>query len=110
MRIISVIKKDILEGIRNYRFLIILAVFAFFAILNPVMSKYVLPELLKSQFQGISQEMMSAMVDMSQTGSIRSYLGDIYEMGMLIIIFVLCRITSYNVCYTKLLRHIIQKL
>jgi len=67
------IKKELIEGIRTYKFLIILVIFMFFALLNPVLSKMVLPEVLKSQFSGMGDEMLNQMVISSQRDCMRSY-------------------------------------
>ncbi|MBN2853108.1 MAG: hypothetical protein JXQ23_10280 [Clostridia bacterium] len=82
-------KKEILDGVRNYRFLIIFFALLFFAVLDPVMTKYILPEILKSQFDGMTPEMMAQMVDMTQRGAIVSYLGDAKEISSIVIVFVL---------------------
>lgn len=85
----SMIKKEILEGVRNYRFLTIFFALLFFAVLDPVMTKYILPEILKSQFDGMTADMMAQMVDMTQRGAIVSYLGDAKEISSIVIVFVL---------------------
>lgn len=82
------IKKEILEGIRTYRFLSILVVLTFFSILNPVMNKMILPEILKSQFEGIEEEMLSQMIISNQTDCLRAFMGDIFEIGTLVIVLV----------------------
>lgn len=94
---ISIIKKDIKDGIRNYKFLIIFIAFIFFAMLDPIMNKYIMPEVIKSQFPGITDEIMKEMVDMTQLGSIKAYISDVYEMVLLIIVFSLCGVISKEI-------------
>lgn len=90
MSMISTLKKDFKDGIRNYRFLIIFAGFMFFALLTPIMNKMVLPELLKSQFPGMGEESLKSMLVNTQIGNIRGYMGDIFEIGMIIVSFTFC--------------------
>ncbi|MBN1624390.1 MAG: hypothetical protein JXN10_05400 [Clostridia bacterium] len=90
MSMTSTLKKDFMDGIRNYKFLIIFAGFMFFALLTPIMNKLVLPGLLKSQFPGMDQETMNSMLVTTQIGNIRGYLGDIFEIGMIIVSFTFC--------------------
>lgn len=97
MTILSTFKKDILEGMRNYKFLIIFAGLLFFALLDPVMNKYILPEILQGQFPGITPEMLNDMIDSTQRGAIRAYLGDIYEIGTIILVFTLCGLVSREI-------------
>lgn len=94
---ISVIKKDFLDGIRNNKFIIIFAVFLFFAMFDPIMVKYILPEIIKSQFPGITPEMINDMVDMTQKGAIRTYMSNVYQIGNLVVIFTLCGITAREI-------------
>lgn len=94
---ISMIKKEMLDGIRNYKFIVIFAVFLLFAMFDPIMTRYILPEILKSQFPGITPEMLNDMVDMTQRGAIRAYMSDIYEIGILVISFLLCGITAREI-------------
>ena len=66
------INKEIKYALRNSRFLILIIGFIFFAILTPVMTRLVLPEVLKSQFPGMSEQELKGMLDMTQLGCIRS--------------------------------------
>ena len=71
------IKKEVLEGIRTYKFLILIAGILFFAVLDPVVMK-LLPEILKNQLGGLD---VSAMVDFSQRGVMNSHLKNIFQMS-----------------------------
>jgi ABC-2 type transport system permease protein len=79
------IVKEIIEGIRTYRFLIIGAIFLFFAIFDPVTIK-LLPLILGSQMPGVD---MSGMFSFSQTAAFEGFLGDLYEIGTLVVCLVL---------------------
>ncbi len=88
------IKKEILEGTRTYKFIIILAVFMFFALMNPVLNKMVLPEVLKSKPLGVDDETLSQMVISSQRDCVLSYLGDVFEIATLVIVLLLSSIVA----------------
>lgn len=89
--------KEIRNGSRNSRFLIILAGFFFFALSTPVMTKIILPQILKSQMPGLPEEVMKTMFDMSQIGSLQSYMGDVFEIGSLIVAFTLCGLLAQEI-------------
>lgn len=93
----SIIKKEFIDGKRNFKFLVIFAGFLFFAIFDPIMNKFVLPQMLKSQFPGITPELMNEMVDMTQRGSLRAYIGDVYQIGLLILVFTLCGLMAKEI-------------
>ena len=84
------IKKELIYSLRSNRLLIVCATFLFFGILTPLMTKVFLPAIFRSQFPGITDVIMAEMIDMSQTGSLRSFFNDMFEMGTLIITFSLC--------------------
>lgn len=88
------IKKEIIEGIRTYRFLIIMAIFLFFALMNPILNKLVLPEVLKSQFNGISEDMLSQMIVTSQRECVRGYLTDVFEIATIVVVLTLSAIIA----------------
>lgn len=88
------IKKEIIEGIRTYRFLIIMAIFLFFALMNPILNKLVLPEVLKSQFNGISEDMLSQMIVTSQRDCVRGYLTDVFEIATIVVVLTLSAIIA----------------
>lgn len=91
------IVKEIRYGVRNSRFLILMAAFAFFAVLTPVMMKVILPMMLKSQFPGMTEQTLVEMVDMTQLGCIRSYMGDVFEIGSIIVAFTLCGLIAQEI-------------
>lgn len=69
------LKKEILEGARSYRFLIIGVAMAFFAFLDPLMLK-LLPFIMKAQ-TGVD---MSALITASRDFAFESFLSDLYEI------------------------------
>jgi ABC-type transport system involved in multi-copper enzyme maturation permease subunit len=91
------ILKEIKYGLRNNRFLILAASFLFFAVLTPVMMKVILPEVLKSQFPNMSEQELSGMMSMTQLDSIRSYMGDVFEVGSVIVAFTLCGLLAQEI-------------
>ncbi len=91
---IKEIKKEWLFAIRNGRLFILLMSFMFLAILTPVMLKVILPEILKWQFPTISPADLSAMINASHLTSIQGYMSDVFELGLIIIVFSLCGILA----------------
>jgi ABC-2 type transport system permease protein len=77
--------KEILEGIRTYRFLIMGAIILFLAFFDPVTLK-VLPLILSSQMPGAD---LSSLVSLSQTAAFEGFLGDLFEIGTLVVCLVL---------------------
>lgn len=95
----SVIKKELLYALRSGRIIILLVSFLFFALLTPVMLKVVLPQVLSSQFGGEAAQAqdVSGMMDMTQLGCIQSYMGDVFEIGIIIISFTLCGLLASEI-------------
>lgn len=91
------IVKELRYGLRNSRFLILMAGFLFFAILTPVMLKLILPAILQSQMPGLTEETLNMIIDQSQLGSIRSYMGDVFEIGSIIVAFSLCGLIAQEI-------------
>ena len=97
MDIKAIMKKEILEGLRNYRFLILFIGVLFFAIFDPLMNKLVLPEVLKSQFPNMPEEVMREMLITTQVANIRGYMGSVYQISTLIITFTLSGIIAQEI-------------
>lgn len=89
--------KEIRYGLRNSRFLILFVSILFLAISAPVMNKVFLPMLMKSQLPGITAETLGQILDMTQLGSMRSYMGDVFEIGTIIIVFTLCGLLAQEI-------------
>ena len=97
MDIKAIIKKEVLEGLRNYRFLILLVGVLFFAIFDPLMNKLVLPEVLKNQFPNMPEEVMGEMLITTQVANIRGYMGSVYQISTLIAAFTLSGIIAQEI-------------
>ena len=93
----ALIKKETLDGMRNYRFLIIFAAVIFFAIFDPIMNKLVLPEVLKSQFPNMPAEVMQEMLVTTQVANIRGYMNNVYQISSLVIAFALSGIVAQEI-------------
>lgn len=91
------IKKEFKYALRSGKLLILMASFMFFAVLTPLMLKVILPEILKSQLAGRSTQELSAMMNMSQLGCIQSYMGDVFEIGSIIVAFTLCGLIAQEI-------------
>lgn len=83
------VKKEVLHGIRTYRFLLIACVLLFFAFIDPMLQKFILPNVLMSQFGEMDQSMMDQMLVTTQRECIRAYYTNIYQIGTLVIALVL---------------------
>lgn len=90
-------KKELLFGLRNHKFLIIIATFLFFAFSIPVMVKYLLPSVLRSQFPGMSDADLAMMIDISQMGSMTNYMENVFEIGLLVIGFSLAGLIAQEI-------------
>jgi ABC-2 type transport system permease protein len=89
-------QKELRYGLRESKFLILAAGFLFFALMTPVMTK-LMPEIMKSQFPDMPAEAVEAMMDRSQLGCVQSYMGDVFEIGTIIVVFTLCGILSQEI-------------
>jgi hypothetical protein len=95
----SVIYKELQYALRSGRIFILSISFLFFALLTPVMLKVVLPQILSSQFAGETAQAqnISSIMDMTQLGCIQSYMGDVFEIGIIIISFTLCGLLASEI-------------
>ena len=91
---IKELKKEWLFAIRNGRLFILLMSFLFLAILTPIMLKVILPEILKWQFPSFSPEDLSMMINASHLTSVQGFMSDVFELGLIIIVFSLCGILA----------------
>lgn len=89
------IAKEFRYGLRQSRFLILAAVFLFFALSAPVMMKVILPAILKSQFQ--NSDALKGLMEVSQIGCMCSYMGDVFEIGTIAVAFTLCGIMGQEI-------------
>lgn len=89
--------KEIKVGIRSGRFLILLASLLFYALLTPILLTTVLPKILASQFEGPEAEALLAALGTDQTAIMGSYVGDVYEIGTILVTFVLCGLIAQEI-------------
>lgn len=82
--------KEIKVGMRSGKFLILLAGLVFYALLTPVMLTTILPKVLASQLEGEAAALLLETMAIDQAATMASYLGDIYEIGTILVTFVLC--------------------
>jgi ABC-2 type transport system permease protein len=86
------IRKEIYEGIKTHKFLIIAIGILFFALVDPVMLKLT-PMILESQFGTADPNLMKGL-DLSQKGVLIKYAGDLFQLGTLITAFTLAGMVS----------------
>ncbi len=80
------LQKELRYALRSGRILILFASLLFLALLTPIMLKVVLPQVLGGQ--------VSDLMTMTQLDCIQSYLGDVFEIGGIVIAFTLCGLTA----------------
>jgi hypothetical protein len=84
------LSKEVLEGFRTHKFLILAVGIMFFAFLDPIMLK-LMPLILKSQMGDID---FSAMIDLSQQTAMANFSGDLFQLSTLIIVLTLMGIVT----------------
>lgn len=89
--------KEVRYGLRNNRFLILAAFMIFFSIATPVMFVVVLPRVMMSQMPGMTMETLGQLMDMTQRGVLQSYMGDMFEIGSLVIALTLCGLLAQEI-------------
>jgi ABC-2 type transport system permease protein len=77
-------RKEMLEGARSYRFLVLGIAVAFFAFLDPMMLK-LLPLIMKAQVGAD----LSSLIPASRDFAFESFLGDLFEILSLVVCVVL---------------------
>ncbi|HHT91867.1 MAG: hypothetical protein QM451_09000 [Bacillota bacterium] len=93
----SELHKEALSALRSGRILILMASFLFLALLTPTMLKIVLPKVLGSRIAGDASQEIHEIMNMTQLGCIRSYVGHVFEIGSLIVAFTLCGLTASEI-------------
>lgn len=91
------IKKELIESLRQYKFLIIAAGIILFAIFDPVMLK-MLPLILKSQ----SNLDLSSIIVINKNYCFQNYIKDLFQIGLMFIIFTSCTSLSEEISGQKL--------
>ncbi len=82
--------KEVLEGIRTHKFLILAVGIMFFAFLDPIMLK-LMPVILKSQMGDID---FSAMIDLSQKTAMANFSNDLFQLSTFVIVLTLMGVVS----------------
>lgn len=77
-------KKEALESARQYRYLILLVGVVLFAIATPIMLK-LLPKLIEGQLNAD----LSTLFAVDKRSAIQSYIGDLFEIGYIVVILAL---------------------
>ncbi len=83
-------KKEMIEGSRSYKFLILAIGILFFAVLDPVTMK-LLPVILKGQFGALD---FGSLIDISQRGVMASHVKNLFQLSTLVICFTLMGIIA----------------
>lgn len=76
------VKKEIIEGMRTKKFLVLAIGVLFFALSDPIMLK-LMPEILKNEMQGAD---LSMLFELSQKAALDSYTSNLFQLSTLIIV------------------------
>ncbi|MBS4535330.1 hypothetical protein GOQ29_06825 [Clostridium sp. D2Q-14] len=87
------IKKEYMEGIRNFKFLIIALGIILFALLDPLMLK-LLPHILENQAPGMD---LSQLANYTQEGAIQNYMQNLFQISNLVIVLTLMGLLSEEI-------------
>jgi ABC-2 type transport system permease protein len=88
------IKKEIMEGIKTHKFLIVAIGILFFAIADPVFLRLT-PMILKSQFGGTDPDILEKFgIELSQLRGILNYANSLFQLGTLVTAFALAGLIS----------------
>jgi ABC-2 type transport system permease protein len=90
-------KKEILESIRQYKYIMLAAGILLFALLDPLLLK-ALPDILKNQLPAD----ISALFVTTQKTAVQSYIKQLNQVGMLFVIFVFSGTLSDEIYNQKL--------
>lgn len=91
------LKKEILESVRQYKYIMLAAGIIIFALLDPIMLK-MLPSLLKGQLPAG----LSALFVVTQKSAVQSYIKELNQIGLLFVIFVFSGTLSEEISNQKL--------
>jgi len=95
-------KKEILESITQYKYIILAVSFLFFAISDPIMVK-LLPEILKSQLTQGSGDINALLPPITQLTGMQNYIKNLFQIVTLVIIFTTCSGLSDEITTEKLI-------
>lgn len=91
------IKKEWLFASRSGRLFILIMSFLFLAVLTPIMLKVLIPEIFRMQFPNLSAEDLDLMINASQLTAVGGFLSDLFELGMIIVVFTLCSVMAQEI-------------
>lgn len=91
------LKKEWMFATRSGRFFILLMSFMFLAVFTPIMLKLVIPEIFAWQFPNLSPEDIALMVNASQLTAIQGFMSDLFELGMIILVFTLSGLMAQEI-------------
>lgn len=78
-------KKEFMESVRQYKFIMLAIGILIFALLDPIMLR-LLPNILKNQLPGD----ISSLFITTQKTAVQSYIKDLNQIGILFIVFIFC--------------------
>ncbi|HHW57096.1 MAG TPA: ABC transporter permease [Clostridia bacterium] len=92
------LKKEIIESVRQYKYLIILIGVILFAIVDPVILK-LLPEILKNKIPGD----LSSLIQIDRKAAVQNYIKDLSQISLLIVTLTLMSTLSDEISSQKLI-------
>ncbi len=90
-------KKEFIEAVRQYKYIMLAAGILLFALLDPIMLK-LLPDILKSQLPAD----ISALLVTTQKTAVQGYIKDLNQIGLLFVIFIFSGTLSDEIYNQKL--------
>lgn len=90
-------KKEILESVRQYKYIMLAAGIILFAVLDPLMLK-LLPSILKNQLPGD----LSELLIVTQKSAVQSYIKQLNQIGLLFVVFIFSGVLSDEIYNQKL--------
>lgn len=91
------LKKEWIFASRSGRLFILIMSFMFLAVLTPIMLKVLIPEIFRMQFPNLPIEEINRMINASQLTAIQGFMSDLFELGMIIVVFTLCSIMAQEI-------------
>src|SRR5689334_9294992 len=89
-------KKEILESIRQYRYIVLAVGILFFSIADPIMMK-LLPTILKAQLHGD----LSSLFVTNRRIVMQSYVKDLFQLGAMFVVFTAANSLSDEISTQK---------
>lgn len=86
----NAIKREVMEGIRTYKFLVLAIGIVLYAVLDPVMLK-ILPKILENQTPGLD---ISQLMAFDQKAAVQNYMKSLSQIGILAAAFTFMKSTS----------------